>query len=425
MGANSAKDRRFDRVRRWMLLAVIIVSLLGCSSHGLAAKTRLIIWWPQGSTEKAVLQAAIADYAKVNPSVEIVPQWQPDSDDTQKLKIAYVGGNAPDIVRIDHVWVQALGYKRMFTDLVPYGANSVKNMFFDPTWQANTYKDKVFALPFDANVICLMYNNTLLKSTGTTVPTTYDELIAVGKANTRDINNDGKIDKWGYTIPVSAGGSGWLQFQWLTWLWRMGGEVLNDDWNRAVFNSPEGVKSLEMMIDVVKKHKIAPDGAYYEGDFYNGNVAMIDMGPWSMSGRDPKVFGFAPLPVLNPRVGEATGLGLYSLAITSSCKNPKAAYDFVKFVTTTPKYSAMWSKGTYLMPSLKTAYSDPLYRTGYWSVFMSQLPKAKMRPGTPAWPEIAGYISDAIQSVLAEKATAAEALNKAAELSNKALSKVK
>lgn len=408
-----------------VLAAALVLFGILSGSADVFAKTRLVIWWAQGDAEKATLEAAISDFRKVDASIEIVPQWQTNSDDTQKLKIAYVGGNAPDIVRIDHVWVQALGYKRMFIDLAPLGANALKDKFFGPTWKANTYENKVFALPFDANTIALMYNKDLLAKTKTAVPKTYDELVATAKANTRDANGDGKTDAWGYTIPVAPGTSGWLQFQWLTWLWRLGGDVLNPQWTKATFNSPAGVKALNMMVGLVKKYKVVPDGAYYEGDFYDGSVALMDMGPWAMRGREDSHFAFAPLPVLDRKVGEVTGLGLYSLAITSGSKNPEAAFKFIKFLATTPKYSIIWSKGTYLMPSLKEAYNDPLFKTGYWSIFKNQLSTAKMRPGTPAWPQISGYISDAIQTVLAGKATAEEALDRAAKLSNEALSQVK
>ncbi len=408
-----------------ILMVLMVITLV--LSPVVLAKTRITIWWPQGENESAVLKSAIEDFSKEYPEIEIVPAWQGQANYQDKFQISFVGGKGPDIVRLDHIWVQSFGYKRMLLDLNQFGVNEIKDKYFQGAWQANLYQDQVFALPFDANTIALMYNQELLNETATEVPTNLEELIAAAKQNTRDTDGDGQIDLWGYTIPNAPKNSGWMQFQFLFWVWRNGGEVLNQDWTEAVYNSKEAVEALQLLKDIGYKHKVAPVSAYYEDDFYNGGVAFLDMGCWHMGKitEEGRPFAYALLPELKPEIGSVSGLGLYSLAINSASKNPEAAYQFIKFLSASKKYQIMWAHKTNLLPSLKDGFDHHYFQTKDWQVFKEQMEHVKTRPGTPAWPEIQEHMSVAIQKVLLNKATPQEALDEAVAKSNKSLAKYK
>ena len=439
------KSRKLLSLVLCVCLLITLVGLIGCGNtspeeqpgqqddqnQGEKSKddakkpVELKIWWAEGDQFKAILLDAILAYKDVNPHVKIVPQWQPNFDTYDKLKVAIAGKTAPDITKLDSVFAPALGFKGQLVDLTQFGANDIKDKFIESTWKAGMYKEQVYALPFDANTIAFFYNKDILDKAGKEPPKTYEEIIEVGKA----IEALNLPDTYAYTVPVTSGTSGWLAFQWNFWLWRNGGEVLNEDWTKAVYNSPEGVEALQKVVDLVHKHEVVPPNVYLEPEFYDGNVGMLDMGCWNVpviTGEDAQAnFGITTMPALKDGVPGHSGLGLYSIGVLTSCKAQQEAYEFVKFLATNKEYQVTYSKKTNLMPSLVEAYEDEYFKTPAWEAFLAQLKIAKARPGTPAWPEIAEHMNIAIQEALTGKKTAQEALDGAVAKSNEALAKVK
>lgn len=388
------------------------------------------MWWRNDQGSKERIQKVIDDFEAENPDVTIEVDFVGDPDNYDKLKVALAGHTAPDIVKIDHVYTQALGYKGQFLDLVPLGANDIKDKFIESCWNAGTYQDKVYGLPFDANTIAFFYNKDIFDEAGAKVPTTYDEIIDAAE-KIKAIGGDEIVP---YTVPFTEGTSGWVQFQWLFWLWRSGGDVLNEDWTEAIYNSPEGVEALQLMLDLQEVHEIIPKNSYYEGEFFDaGKVGMIDMGCWLIQkaideeeGKDLAYdLDVVTMPSLKEGVPNYSGLGQYSIGITSLCENPQEAFDFLSFYTTNTEYQLAYTTGHRLIPSLKEALNDEYYQRPEWKVFTDQLKVTKSRPGTPAWPEIAEHMAVAIQQTLTGMKSPQEALDDAVAKSNEAIKAIK
>ena len=403
------------------LTAMLIAGAILGSASVAQQKAVVTIWWPQGDNERKSLEQAVADYQKVEPNVEIKPVFQASSDDLQKLQVAYAGGSAPDIARIDSVYVPNLGNQGLFLDLNKYGAAALKSKFFTSVWNTNVLGDKTYGLPFDCSTLMLMYNKKLLTETKTKPPKTYEELIAAAKANTRETAN-GKI--WGYTVPNSPQVSGWVQYQFSNYIWRSGGDILSPDGKTAIYNSPAAVKALEKLIAPAREYKVAPENAFYQEQFVAGTVAFMDMGPWLINGLQDKGFDYVPLPTLEAGVPTTTSLGAYTLGVFSTSKQPEAAFKFAKFFTTTPKYMADFAKRTFLLPSLRASFNDPELKKAPWSTFRQTLPAARPRPSTAAWPQIADHMAAAIQAAFLGKDPKV-ALDEAVAKSNAALAAIK
>lgn len=394
------------------------------SSEAAEEKVTLSIWWAEQDNFKVPLLEAIKEFEAANPNVEIKPEWMPNFDYYEKYKIALAGKQAPDIVKIDHVFVQTLGYNDQVYDLVEFGANDIKDRFIDSTWEANMYKDHVYALPFDANTLALMYNKDILDKAGVQPPKTLDELIAVSHA-VSNLNEEGI---YGYTIPFSPGTSGFLSFQYTSWLARNGGSILNDDWSKATLDTPEAVNALKQIKSLVDT-KAAVENVFMENEFYAGQIGMLEMGPWHVptitSPDAPSNFGIVPLVSLKDGVETYGPLGLYSLSIAKQSNHPKEAYKFIEFLASNKDFQIAYSKATNLMPSLEAAYDDKFYDNDVWKIFITQLERTKSRPGSPVWPKIDEAINNAIQETLADMKSPEQALKDANAIINKELSKLK
>ena len=398
-----------------LTLSVITGSFLGgCSKSkegnaDSAKNVTLNIWWASQSEFKEPLTAAIEEFTAASPNIKIEPEWMPNFDYYNKYKIALAGDQAPDIVKIDHVFVQSLGYNDQVYDLLEFGANDVKEQFIAATWQANMYKDHVYALPFDANTLALMVNRDLLAKAGVQPPTTLDELISASLA----VSDLGEKGVYGFTIPCEAGKSGFLSYQFVGWVARNGGSILNDDWSASALNRPEAINALKQLQSLIDQ-KAVPANVFMESEFYAGKIGMLEMGPWhvpTITGPDATAnFEVVPLVSLKDDVETYSPLGLYSLAISKSSAHPEEAYKFIEFLATNEPLQISYSKATYLMPSLKDAYDDEFYDNEVWKIFAAQLEKTVSRPGSPAWPSIDEAINNAIQEVLTATKTPEEAL---------------
>jgi ABC-type glycerol-3-phosphate transport system substrate-binding protein len=68
-----------------------------------------------------------------------------------------------------------------------------------------------------------------------------------------------------------------------------GGTLIDEKTNRAVFNSPAGVKAIEWYVDLVNKDKVVVPGVLSNGEkekranFASGNIAMMFEGPWGIA----------------------------------------------------------------------------------------------------------------------------------------------
>ncbi|QUI22488.1 sugar ABC transporter substrate-binding protein [Vallitalea pronyensis] len=415
-----------------ILLSLVImmgVIFTGCNKKETSSadtqdeKVTLGIWWASQDEFKAPLLEAIREFEEANPQIKIEPEWMPNFDYYDKYKIALTGDQAPDIVKIDHVFVQSLGYNGQVFDLAEFGADKIKDQFIQSTWDANMYKEHVYALPFDANTLALMYNKDILDKAGVMPPTTLEQLIASSQA----VSELGEEGVYGYTIPFDPGKSGFLSFQFTSWIARNGGSILSDDWSKATLNSPEVIQALKQVKSLIDT-KAAPANAFMENEFYAGKIGMLEMGPWHVptitSPDAPANFGIVPVVSLKEGVDTYAPLGLYSLAIAKQSKHPEEAYKFIEFLATHEKMQIAYSKTTNLMPTLKEAYKDEFYDNDVWKIFITQLEKTVSRPGSPAWPLIDEAISDAIQEVLTDTKSPEDALKNAEEKINKELEKL-
>ncbi len=136
---------------------------------------------------------------------------------------------------------------------------------------------------------------------------------------------------------------------WHFWplLWQNGGQILNDDQTKATFNSPEGVKALEvlraMAVDDKSMYLDQTDEKYPQL-MYDGKVAMIIGGPWLLYDlKDKKVpYGATILPGTNGDHQTVTGPDVWVAFDHSDANRAKATTDFLLWLTS-PEVDERWN----------------------------------------------------------------------------------
>ena len=311
-----------------------------------------------------------------------------------ELTDAFNNESAPDVVLIDGAYATSMAGQKLITELKV--TDEIKAKFADNAIvQVGNH-----ALSFDTNSTALLYNKSKLA----TPPTDY--------ANT--------------TLPFSGKYSdkrdiqaSYITFSFLSYLWRYGGEVLDVE-GKASFNSEAGVLALTKIVEMKSKGSFGD--SYDEETFFAGKLDMLENGCWQISQFGDK-FAVTELPVLKEDVQSYSGLGVSAFAITACSSKTDIATKFVEFVTTSEKYQLEYCKKQSLIPSLKSALSDSFYQSENWQTFIKAASTAKLRPNVMFWEEIEPAIAEAIKNALDGTMSPKNALNQAAEETNKLLRK--
>jgi ABC-type glycerol-3-phosphate transport system substrate-binding protein len=293
----------------------------------LAQKKITVLTWNIPIYEEKV-KGWIADYKQIRPdvTVEWIDKKGPELGPFYQTQAA--AGTPIDVVDIQGgLWLEYAAAGALL-DLTPYLVRD-KEMAsrFEPNflkgWQ---FEGKQYLVPFYITKTLLFYNKEMFKAAGIAEPPkSFDELLAQA----------GKM--------AAGEKSGFLtaNFDWLYWpLFAMNGvELVTPDLKKAAFNTPKAVETLGKLAKATESgaiNKIAWTGRWVEpnGAFASGTVGMLHIhapaffyvrgsGKWV----NESTLGIATLPG-----GWATP-NSHGWMISKASKEPDAAWDFVKLVT--------------------------------------------------------------------------------------------
>ncbi|WP_079417703.1 ABC transporter substrate-binding protein [Paenibacillus ferrarius] len=137
-------------------------------------KITLNLWYWNGAISDSTIEAAKKKY----PNIDLQAQKLPSGPDyLTKLKTTISGGgNGPDIVAMDS-WVSTmLPYKEKFVNLYDQGAKDIQPQYLDWKWKMAATADNkyVIGLPIDVAPVVLYYRKDLFEKAG--VPSTPEEI---------------------------------------------------------------------------------------------------------------------------------------------------------------------------------------------------------------------------------------------------------
>ncbi|MFR6947675.1 ABC transporter substrate-binding protein, partial [Streptococcus pneumoniae] len=217
---------------------------------------------------------------------------------------------------------------------------------------------KTWGIPFQRSTIVLYYNKDAFREVGLDpdkAPSTWDEL-------TSDAEKLTKPERYGIEIP-STGYAYWML---QTFTLQQKKNLMNSEGDKVYFNAPETVKGLSFW------KSLADSGAMPKGtiewkttptDFLQGKTAMMyhTTGNLTNVKNNAKFdFGVAMLPKKDS-YGSPTGGGNFYIFKDKPEENQRAAWEFVKWMTT-PERIAQWSIDTGYVAPRKSAYETDVMK---------------------------------------------------------------
>ena len=315
-----------------LLAAVMAVSAASCGGGGRGDLTSDVdlsvedpttlsgsikVALPSTGNKRAILEEAVAAYEEARPNVEVSVEWKAEDNFYNSYKIDVSGGLIfPDAAFIDHVYVQNLASLDLVADVSSVlGDREAEDFpYIQNLVDANVLDGKVYGFPFNANSVALFYNKELMGDHE--VPTTYEEFKTVAAALVQE-NPALKNKVFSLSTGVDYRNFGAMMF--ISWLGRNGGQILSDDLRNSNFNSDEVKTTLEQWKEIID-NEWASAALSNEGNFYNGEVAMLEMGCWKVydlleSESNLGKYGVTNLFTLKDGVEAQSIIGLYSMCL--------------------------------------------------------------------------------------------------------------
>ncbi|MDT8325834.1 MAG: ABC transporter substrate-binding protein [Roseovarius sp.] len=386
------------------------------------AQTELTMYYPiaVGGALTEVVDGIVADFQAENPDIKVNAIYSGNYDDTRVRALSALNSGEPAqlavMFSIDAYDLIEQDLILPFDDVLKSDADRAWLDGFYPALMANgQIEGKTWGIPFQRSTIVAYYNKDMFRAAGLDpekAPTTWDEMISMGKALTKD-------DTYGVMIP-STGYPYWM-FQALAI--QNGKELMASDGLTTYFDDPDVIETLEFWKSLSAEHGIMPTGTVEWGTlrqaFLEGQTAMM----WHSTGNLTAVkkaaefdFGVAMLPG-NKRLGSPTGGGNFYLFKDTTDEERDAAMKLIQFMTS-PEQAAAWSIATGYMGVSPAAYDTEALQS-YTADFppalvaRNQLEHAVAEFSTFETARVREGLNNAIQSALTGAKTPVEALAEA------------
>src|SRR5829696_1886384 len=410
MGHSTAEPRGLPRrdflkVGGAGLAGAALLGAAGCGgSEQSGGATELYFTGPPDTT--GTTDKLIKEFNEKNKGKYRVIFQQGNADTGQrldKLRTQFqAGGENIDVILGDVIWTAELAESGWISDLSDRFPESKQQHFLPGSVEAITFNGKPYGMPWFTDTGLLYYRKDLLKKSGFNgPPKTWDEL----KQMTRKVRRDSDIE-FGFLFQGAKSEAGVCDG--CEFIWGHGGNVLDpSDPTKVLVDSPQAIKGLEtersMITDGISPEAVTVyEETETEGGFLRGDAVFLRNWPYvySLIGTSaypklkPKQVGVSELPSADGKPGNGT-VGDQPLYISSSSKDPDAAWKFIEFLTAPEQQRFRAVEGSYL-PTISDLYDDPEIQNSVPVVALAKqaLQHTRPRPVSPYYSDMSLEMQD-------------------------------
>lgn len=395
-------------------------------------------FWHTEDPEKSrgkLLEEITSDFEKEYPWIVIESSYQGHSFELyRKITEAISAGTPPDLAEADTTYVSeymASGAVKALDDYINDPEIGLTVEDFGDIFPGHfaecrfpQFGNQYLAFPFKKSLLGMWHNMDLLKAAGwESPPETWQEFEQACK----DITE--KTEARGYAYYASPS-------IFSAWLFSRGAELLDEDQTEAVFNGPEGVESLDMLLRLIECGAAWNPGSYHDlSEFAEGNAAFTMSSTSGTSyysraiedyGNVVEEWGQTVVPQSDPANPKTLVYGTSLCVFKTTEAKQRAAWLFIKYFTDTAQ-TAKWGSQSGYMPVRASAAAlledyfadNPVAKEQFEDI----VPYGKPEPAVRGEQEIRDFIYDAMVAAFSEIMTPQEALDEAVELANEALAR--
>ncbi|GAB3444398.1 sugar ABC transporter substrate-binding protein [Streptomonospora sediminis] len=402
----------------------LVVALTACGSGGESGGDQTLTYWAsnQGASveeDKKVLKPALDRFTEetgIEVELEVIP-W---SELYNRILTAVSSGDGPDVLNIGNTWAASLQETGAF---VPYEGADLeavggKGRFVETSFATGGAEGEApTSVPLYGLSYALFYNPTMFEEAGIEEPPkTWEEFVDTAKELTKDTDDDGEPDQYGFAL---EGGSE-RQNSHLAHILGLqnGGQLWKD--GGPTFSTPEQVEAVKMWVDLMAEEEVVDpgnaefsDGTQAIGDFTDERAAMVIVqgsGRTTMAARDFDDYEVAQVPMMDPLPGEpiqshAAGI---NISVFNDTDNKEGALQLVNHLTS-PEEQVYLSQEFQTLPVATKAYDDEALQTDSMDTFRTILTDhAAPMPLIPEEGQMETVLGESIAGLFADAATGSE-----------------
>ena len=324
-----------------------------------------------------------------------------------RLKTEFqAGGGEMDVIVGNVPWTAEFAENGWIVDISSRFSEDEQSKFVKGLIQSLTYENKIWGVPWFADVGLLHYRKDLLEQSGfSEPPKTWQELKEMAEKVVQDSGT-----RYGFIFQGANNETGVCNG--LEYIWTHGGEILDGD--RVIIVSPESVAGLNTELSMISDGVTPQAVASYtlgesQAAFLNGDAVFCRNWPYmyglagntEMSKIKREQVGVSPLPV-GEGYSQSTGcLGGWNMLIGASSQMQEEAWEFVRFMTSEESQKIQTLSGSNL-PTVNALYEDREVREEQPIVALSKdaLQNARPRPVSPYYSEMSRTMAEQFNSVL-------------------------
>ncbi len=356
------------------------------------------------AAERQVLSEQVEQFNQQTDNIEIELSFIPERDYNAQVQAAALAGDLPDLLEFDgpylynYIWqkhllpLDSLLPATLIDDLLP-------SIVLQGTYGRHLYSVGVF----DSG-LGLYARKSALHRINVRIPQTAADAWSIDEFN-GILDNLAQQDDDGAVLDLKLNYSGeWFTYGFSPVLQSAGADLINRDsyqHSSGILNSNTAVVALTHVQGWIQNNRVDPN--LDDAAFVSGRVALSWVGHWEYSRyrqawQDDLVI--VPLPDFGQ--GSKTGQGSWNWGITTNCKQPEAAAEFLRFLLQPDQVLAM-SHANGAVPGTRSAVErSAIYgEDGELHLFTDQLIQgvAVPRPRTPAYPIITTAFQQAFQQI--------------------------
>ncbi|MEZ0493396.1 ABC transporter substrate-binding protein [Kineococcus sp. TBRC 1896] len=354
------------------------------------------ITYVQGKDNSGIVQPAIDKWNAAHPDQQVTLKEQTDQADQQHDDLVqnFQAENADyDVVSVDNIWTSEFAAKGWLQPLTGDYELDTSNLL-EPTVQAETYNDTLYAAPTTSDGGLLYYRKDLVP----TPPKSWDEMMSmcpIAQQNGIDCYAGQFAQYEGLTVNTAEA------------INTFGGSILSEDGKTATLDTPEAKAGLEALVEGFQDGNIPRQAITYQEEqgrqsFEDGKLMFLRNWPYvySLAKTDGSstvkdTFGVAPLPGNGDGKPGASSLGGHAAGISVYSDHKETAFEFVKFLQSEEIQRDWLTQGS-AAPVISSLYDDAalVEQFPYLPELKTSIENAVPRPVTPFYPAVTKAIQD-------------------------------
>lgn len=349
----------------------------------------LRLWSHQDPGFQAANEALVAKFEEQHPNIDV--QYETFEYDVyiQTLQTSMPAGTEADVIQLFGTWTctYAEGGRLMEVPANVMTYEQAQQVFFQAPLDGYYCDNKLYGLPHEYNLENggALINPALFEGAGITYPPQWESFSDLIDDATKltQFDSSGAMTVSGFDFVTSDG----IPFTFLAGILQQGGSYFAEDGKHFNFDTPEARNTVQLMVDLVQKHKVVDpilfnDDTNWVGDaFFAGKVGIGFVGSWAAAGGvidypDVK-FDYVEIP---PYFGDENRFAAdsgWGKVVSVNTKHPEEAWMLAKFMTTERDNALEWNANSATIPALKELVENPedmLAKAPYLAAAFNLLP---------------------------------------------------